>query len=116
LDYWYNLDLQIWDHFEDLYRHHPQAAYFYATTKARQTYAEVVYPEEIMLVFGKETKGLPEEMLLAHPERCIRIPMLNGNRSLNLSNAVAVIAYEALRQHAFTTLDTVSDFLPEHSG
>ena len=84
---------------------------YYATTKAARTYTEIVYPKDPVLVFGKETKGLPEPMLLAHPERCIRIPMLPERRSLNLANAVAIVTYEVLRQHGFPGLNLTSDFL-----
>lgn len=105
LDYWYDLDLSIWDHFEALQQAERDAHFYYATTKAAQTYADIVYEGPVVLVFGKETRGLPEPMLMAHPERCVRIPMLPGTRSLNLSNSVAVMAYEVLRQWQFAGLE-----------
>lgn len=112
LDYWYELDLHLWDHFEDLYHAIPSAQYVYATTKADKVYSDISYTnKQVLLVFGKETKGLPESMLIAHPERCARIPMLNDCRSLNLSNAVAIMTYEVLRQNKFAGLLTGSDFL-----
>ncbi|MGI6545870.1 MAG: tRNA (cytidine(34)-2'-O)-methyltransferase [Fastidiosipilaceae bacterium] len=114
LDYWHDLDLHLWNDFEELYRNHSHAYYYYATTKGGRVYSEIAYEDHVMLVFGKETKGLPESMLLAHPERCVRIPMLTKKRSLNLSNAVAIIAYEVLRQHGFAGLETMSDFFTNH--
>ena len=78
--------------------------FYYNTTKAVKSYTEVSFREDDVLVFGKETKGLPEDMLLAHKEDCIRIPMIEEARSLNLSNAVAIVALEALRQTGFPHL------------
>ena len=83
---------------------YPDAAYFYASTKAPRSYAQAVYPEDAFLVFGRESRGLPENLLARVYERCIRIPMIEGARSLNLSNSVAIVAYEALRQHGFANL------------
>ncbi|MDD2212930.1 MAG: tRNA (cytidine(34)-2'-O)-methyltransferase [Oscillospiraceae bacterium] len=111
LDYWPRLDLHIWDTLEDLLHHHTYDGIYYATTKAAACYSEVRFPERSLLVFGKETKGLPESLLLAHPERNIRIPMRAGERSLNLSNSVAIIAYEVCRQHGFPELQTESHYL-----
>lgn len=101
LDYWFDLDLHLWDHMDDFLRAYAGRPIYYLTTKAKRNYAEVSFEEDAVFVFGKETKGLPESLLLAHPERCLRIPMLPGTRSLNLSNSVAVVAYEALRQAGF---------------
>lgn len=75
--------------------------FFYASTKAPRSYAQVAYPQDAFLVFGRESRGLPENLLERVYDRCIRIPMVEGARSLNLSNAVAVVAYEALRQQGF---------------
>ena len=111
LDYWFDLDLTIWPDFDSWYRAFAGKSLFYATTKAPRTYAEPAYPEDTVLVFGKETKGLPESLLQAHPERCIRIPMQSESRSLNLANAVAVVSYEVLRQQGFPGLQLASDFL-----
>lgn len=110
LDYWFDLDLQLWDSIDELLSATKQQV-FYATTKAHQTYSSVHYPEDSLLVFGKETKGLPESLLSVHPERCVRLPMREEYRSLNLSNAVAVMSYEYLRQHDFKGLQIKSDFI-----
>ena len=103
LDYWHLLSVT---HYEDLSAFLAANAgpFFYFTTKARAVYSDAAYPEGSYLVFGREDKGLPEAVLTAHPERCVRLPMIAGARSLNLSNAVAVAAFEALRQHNFKGL------------
>ena len=111
LDYWHQLDLSLWDSLEALMQSRREAQFFYATTKATQRYDQVSYSGTVMLVFGKETKGLPEPLLLAHPERCIRIPMRPTLRSLNLSNAVAICAYEVMRQWDFPLLDDTNPTL-----
>ena len=91
----------------------PDGRYFYATTKAPHAYHEAEYRDGDYLMFGKETKGLPESLLVAHPERCVRIPMREGARSLNLSNSVAVIVFEALRQTGFANLKLAGPFPQE---
>ena len=101
LDYWDLLDIRIHESFESLLAAYPDRTYRYATTKAKTVYSDVRYGVDDMLVFGKETKGLPEELLAAHPDQCIRIPLIDEARSLNLSNAAAIIVYEALRQLGF---------------
>ena len=110
LDYWFDLDLHVWPSYDSLLKSlRPDGngqGIYYATTRCSQVYSDIRYPERTLIVFGKETKGLPESMLLAHPERCIRIPMLPGRRSLNLANSVAVAAYEVLRQNGFPGLLT----------
>lgn len=87
---------------------YPDGVFYYCTTKGDKTHSDVCYPEEagedLFLVFGKETKGLPEDLLRGHRSHCIRIPMLENKRSLNLSNSVAVIAYEVLRQYDYLNL------------
>ncbi len=113
LDYWYDLDLQLWDNIEDLLGQF-RGGIFYASTKSQQVYSEISYPEDCLLVFGKETKGLPESLLQVHPERCVRIPMRDRFRSLNLSNSVAILAYEVMRQHAFRGLTASSDYFAEN--
>ncbi|MBP1757639.1 MAG: tRNA ((34)-2-O)-methyltransferase [Firmicutes bacterium] len=110
LDYWFDLDLTVWTDLDSWLRAFAGRPVFYATTKASQTYADVAYPPDAVLVFGKETKGLPEPLILAHPDQCIRIPMQAERRSLNLANAVAVVTYEALRQQGFPGLQQNSDF------
>lgn len=111
LDYWFDLDLTIWPNLDSWVRAFAGRPVFYATTKGSQSYTEASYPADAVLVFGKETRGLPESLLLAHPERCFRIPMQSASRSLNLANAVAVVTYEALRQNGFPGLLAQSDFL-----
>lgn len=114
LDYWFDLDLKIWHNLDECLRSFRDRTIYYATTKADRHYAEVKYDKNSVVFFGKETRGLPEPLLLAHRERCIRIPMVSGNRSLNLSNSVAIIVYEAMRQLNFDELDQASDFLNGH--
>ncbi len=109
LDYWNLLDITYYDGLDDFYGKHPEAQVYYFTTKAQHLYTEVTYPESVFLMFGKETKGLPEPLLLAHPDRCVRLPMRDGLRSLNLSNTVAVAIYEALRQGQFEGLKTAGE-------
>lgn len=104
LDYWHYLDITYYDGLEDFFDRHPEADFYCFSTKAPRAYTEVAYPDPVYLVFGKETKGLPEEFLHAHPDRCVRIPMREGLRSLNLSNSVAIAVYEALRQSGFSGL------------
>lgn len=105
LDYWDKLDVRVYKNFDDFLRKNPGAKLYMATTKARKTYAEVSYEDNCYLVFGKESAGIPEELLLQYPETSVRIPMVKENRSLNLSNAVSVILYEALRQQGFGQLE-----------
>ena len=105
LDYWKDLDVSVYENYEDFTRRNPQARIWYATTKARFVYTEAVFSDGDWLMFGKESSGIPEEILVQHPERCIRIPMVKDNRSLNLSNSVAVVLYEALRQQEFPGLE-----------
>ncbi len=106
LDYWDQLDLHVYDDFQDFKTKHPRAKIFMATTKAKHHYAEVTYDEDSFIMFGKESAGIPEEILVAYPETSIRIPMAGDIRSLNLSNAVAIVLYEALRQQDFAGMNT----------
>ena len=101
LDYWEHLDLYVYDNFQDFIDKNPNAQLYMATTKAVNTYADVQYDENSFIMFGKESAGIPEEILVEYKEACIRIPMLDKIRSLNLSNSVSIILYEALRQHDF---------------
>ena len=105
LDYWDKLDVRLYEDFDDFLRKNPGARLYMATTKARRTYADVSYEDDCYLVFGKESAGIPEELLLRYPETAVRIPMVKENRSLNLSNAVSIILYEALRQQGFGQLE-----------
>lgn len=110
LDYWHLLDVRHYADLDDFFAKNPSGRYFYATTKAPCAYHEVAYRDGDYLLFGKETRGLPEALLTAHPERCVRIPMREGARSLNLSNAVAVVVFEALRQTGFENLTLAGPF------
>ena len=104
MDYWEQLEVTRYVNWQDFLEKHPQARCFYATTKAGQSYTDVTYHADDFLVFGPESRGLPEAMLGQAPQQCVRIPMLDETRSLNLSNSVAVILYEALRQNGFAGL------------
>lgn len=107
LDYWDKLDITYYDNYEDFLTKNPNAAehIFYFTTKAPRSYTEVSpYPDEVFLMFGKETRGIPEEILYRNQAFCVRIPMRNTLRSLNLSNSVAIAVYEILRQRNFEGL------------
>ena len=101
LDYWKDLNLRCYDNFETFIEENPNAHIFMATTKARKSYTDVKFEKDCFIMFGKESAGIPEEILLRYKENCVRIPMLEKYRSLNLSNSVAVILYEALRQNNF---------------
>lgn len=107
LDYWHQLDITYYDGLEDFYEKNPDAAVYYFSTKAPRAYTEISYPEKVFLMFGKETKGLPEPLLEKNPNRCVRIPMRDGLRSLNLSNSAAIAVYEVLRQQNFEGLREV---------
>ena len=104
LDYWDKLDVHVYPNIEDFYAKNPNAEIYYFSKKAHHVYTEVAYPDEVYLMFGKETKGIPEDELRRHEERTVRMPMREGLRSLNLSNAVAVAVYEVLRQKDFADL------------
>ncbi len=104
LDYWHMMRMALYPSWEDFEARHPGAVMRYATTKAPRDYAGVAYGPDDFLVFGRETKGLPEELLARRYDQCVRIPMREGARSLNLANSVAVVLYEALRQQGFPGL------------
>ncbi len=104
LDYWHLLDITYYDSFAEVKAKFPDAPFFYATTKGGHVYTDAVFPDNCFIVFGKETKGLPEPLLEANLDSCIRIPMVDGARSLNLSNSVAIVLYEALRQNNFENM------------
>ncbi len=104
LDYWHLLDITYYEGLEDFFEKNPDAAVYYFSTKAPKSFSEVTYPEKVYLMFGKETAGLPEELLLSHPDTTVRIPMRDHLRSLNLSNSVAVAVYEVLRQRDYDGL------------
>lgn len=104
LDYFDMANVEIIDSFFDLVKANPNATFFYASTKAKKDYSEVCYPEDCFLVFGKESYGLSEKILKNNYDNCIRIPMIENCRSLNLSNSVAIVLYEVLRQSDFKGL------------
>ena len=101
MDYWKDLDVTTYIDYADFLEKNPGAKIYYATTKAPQTYTDVHYEEDCYIMFGKESAGIPEEILKANPDTCVRIPMIGETRSLNLSNSVAIVLYEALRQNQF---------------
>ena len=105
MDYWQKLDVTRYVDYEDFMERHPGAKIWYATTKAKRTYAEVSFAPDDFIMFGKESAGIPEEILVDNEETCIRIPMLDDIRSLNLSNSVAIVLYEALRQQGVAGLE-----------
>ncbi|WP_312368540.1 tRNA (cytidine(34)-2'-O)-methyltransferase [Lachnoclostridium sp.] len=101
LDYWKDLDVTVYENYDDFLRRNPNAKIYMATTKARHVYTEVSYEPDCFIMFGKESAGIPEEILLDNKDTSIRIPMIGEIRSLNLSNSVAIVLYEALRQQNF---------------
>ena len=105
LDYWQYVDITYWESLEELKNAYADGRFFYFTTKARKCYTDESYRDGDFFVFGKETKGLPEELLKAHPDDCVRIPMMGQLRSLNLSNSVAIAVYEGLRQSDFESMN-----------
>lgn len=105
LDYWDDLDVTVYDSYRDFQEKNPGVRIYMATTKARKIYTEQHYEPDAYIMFGKESAGIPEEILLEHREDCVRIPMQEDTRSLNLSNSVAVILYEALRQNGFMEME-----------
>lgn len=104
LDYWYLLDITYYSNLEDFFEKNKDGNFYFFSTKAQNRYSDITYPDKSYLFFGKETAGLPEELLKANPERCVRIPMISDARSLNLSNSVAIGVYEVLRQWDFPKL------------
>lgn len=102
MDYWYQVQVTRYLNFEDFTEQNPNAHIYMATTKSKQTYTEVPYEDGCYIMFGKESAGIPEKILLQHKPECIRIPMLPDIRSLNLANSVAIVAYEAMRQQGFS--------------
>ena len=104
LDYWHLVDVRVYDNLEDFFSKNDVKEFWCLSTKAPRCYTDVQFSDGCYLIFGKETKGLPEEFLYAHYENCVRIPMREEARSLNLSNAVAITVYEALRQLEYPNL------------
>ncbi len=104
MDYWSQIDVTTYSNYEDFLRRNPRADIYMATTKGQRVYTEVQFEPDCYLMFGKESAGIPEELLLENRERAIRIPMIGETRSLNLSNAAAIVLYEALRQNGFAQM------------
>ena len=109
LDYWHLLGVRYYDGIEELFARYPQGRFHYFTTKAPVAYTQAQFREGDFLVFGKETKGLPEELLVNRKAACVRVPMREEARSLNLSNTVAIAVYEGLRQNEFRGLSSQGD-------
>ncbi len=105
MDYWDKLDVRRYMNFDDFLKKNPDARIWMATTKAKKVYSDACFEPDDYIMFGKESAGIPEEILIEHPDMCIRIPMMDDIRSLNLSNSVAVVLYEALRQNGFTGME-----------
>lgn len=106
LDYWDKLDITYYNDIDEFFERNKGAEFFYFTTKAEQAHSDIQYPNNCFLVFGKETKGLPEELLKANHDRCVRLPMRGIIRSLNLANSVCAGAYEVLRQWDYPELSS----------
>lgn len=104
LDYWENLDVTTYLNYEEFLEKNPGARIFYASTKAPHVYTDVEYYDDCYIMFGKESAGIPEEILVNNPDTTVRIPMKGDTRSLNLSNSVAIVLYEALRQQGFRNM------------
>ena len=109
LDYWDKLDVSRYINFEDFKQKHPNSKIWMATTKAKHSYTDVSFGPDDFIMFGKESAGIPEEILVNYEETCIRIPMLPDIRSLNLSNSVAIVLYEALRQQNFESMQLAGE-------
>ena len=105
MDYWKDLDVTTYIDYQDFLEKNPGAKIYMATTKAHRVYTEVSYEEDCYIMFGKESAGIPEEILVQNEENCIRIPMMEKIRSLNLGNSVAIVLYEALRQNGFVGME-----------
>lgn len=101
LDYWDKLDVTVYSDYQDFLDRNPGAKIYMATTKGHHVYSDVNYEPDCFLMFGKESAGIPEEILVDNEDRCVRIPMWGDIRSLNLSNSVSIVLYEALRQNGF---------------
>lgn len=114
LDYWHLLNVKEHDSLEDFFKNTRGGRYFYATSKGTHTHVEAEFRDNDYILFGREDAGLPEELLAKNPGRCIRIPMIPDARCLNLSNSVAVVVYEALRQQGFENLKTLGQLTHFH--
>lgn len=106
MDYWKDLDVTTYIDYQDFLNRNPGVRIYMATTKASAVYTDVRYEPDCYIMFGKESAGIPEEILVEHQETCVRIPMMGEIRSLNLGNSVAIVLYEALRQNGFAGMST----------
>ena len=104
MDYWKDLDVTTYINYEDFLEKNPGAKIYMATTKGQHVYSDVKFEPDCYIMFGKESAGIPEEILLEHPNEAIRIPMMGETRSLNLANSVSIVLYEALRQNGFAQM------------
>lgn len=104
LDYWKYLNLTVYESAEEFFEQHKDAVFRFFTTKAKKTFDEIYYPDNCFLAFGKETAGLPGELIKAREDECVRIPMYKDRRCLNLSNAVCTAVYAAMREHNYFDL------------
>ncbi len=109
MDYWAHLDVTRYINFQEFREKHPGAKIWYATTKAKRLYTEADFGQDDYIMFGKESAGIPEELLVENESTCIRVPMMEEIRSLNLSNSVAIVLYEALRQNGFAGMQRVGE-------
>jgi tRNA (cytidine/uridine-2'-O-)-methyltransferase len=109
MDYWKYLDLHVYDSFDEFVQKNNNPKLYMATTKGQHLYTEAKYGSDDFIMFGKESAGIPEEILMTSPDTCVRIPMIGEIRSLNLANSVAVLLYEALRQNGFEGMNTCGE-------
>lgn len=109
MDYWKDLDVMTYIDYRDFLEKNPGAKIYMATTKAQKMYTEVNYEPDCYIMFGKESAGIPEELLVQNRENCVRIPMMEQIRSLNLGNSAAIVLYEALRQKGFVGMETAGE-------
>lgn len=109
MDYWKDLEVIRYVNYQEFLDQNPGAKIYMATTKGQQLYTDVQYEPDCYLMFGKESAGIPEEILVEHPKECVRIPMMGETRSLNLSNSVAIVLYEALRQNDFSHMKRMGE-------
>ncbi|HIV40439.1 MAG TPA: tRNA (cytidine(34)-2'-O)-methyltransferase [Candidatus Mediterraneibacter guildfordensis] len=109
MDYWKDLDVTTYIDYRDFLEKNPGAKIYMATTKAQKMYTEVNYEPDCYIMFGKESAGIPEELLVQNRENCVRIPMMEQIRSLNLGNSAAIVLYEALRQNGFAGMETAGE-------
>lgn len=114
LDYWHLLDITYYDSLDDFFEKNRGGSFYLFSTKGRHVYSDVRFPDNCFLLFGKETRGLPEHVLLQYPDETLRLPMISEARSLNLSNSVAIAAYEVLRQWDFPELQNQGELHRHH--